>query len=272
MKIAKISRTIVASFVVLLFLIPLFGAIYTSIRTDNAISSGPFNWAFDHSLTHYKNALGAAGYNFSNFFKNSVFISTGTVALTLLLIVPAGYGIVRLGFARRFLLQLSLALRITPAIFFIVPFFELFANLKLIDSIPGMIFADTFVNFTLALLVLSGSIRDLPSEVEEAAEIDGASTLKILRLIVFPLLKPAIAAVGVLTFLFTWSDYLFGVVLTSTSATPVTVGAAYFVTSYGVRWGDISAAIVLSVIPPLFFATLAQKYLVKGLSAGAIKG
>jgi multiple sugar transport system permease protein len=83
---------------------------------------------------------------------------------------------------------------------------------------------------------------------------------------------PGLAAVGVLTFIFSWSDYLFAVVLSSSEATPVTVGAANFVTSYGVRWGDISAAVTLSVLPPLIFATLAQKYLVKGLSSGAIKG
>jgi multiple sugar transport system permease protein len=80
------------------------------------------------------------------------------------------------------------------------------------------------------------------------------------------------AAVGVLTFLFSWSDYLFAVVLTSSEATPVTVGAANFVTSYGVRWGAISAAVCLSVLPPLVFATAAQKFLVKGLSSGAVKG
>ena len=114
--------------------------------------------------------------------------------------------------------------------------------------------------------------KEMPIEIEEAAAVDGASIWMTLRRIVFPLLGPGMAAVGVLTFLFSWSDYLFAVVLTSSEATPVTVGAANFVTSYGVRWGDISAAVCLSVLPPLVFATAAQKFLVKGLSSGAVKG
>jgi multiple sugar transport system permease protein len=136
----------------------------------------------------------------------------------------------------------------------------------------ALILANSFINMTLALLVFSGAINDLPQEIEEAAAVDGASIWVTLKSIVLPLLGSGLAAVAVLTFLFSWSDYLFAVVLTSSEATPVTVGAANFVTSYGVRWGDISAAVCLSVLPPLLFATAAQKYLVKGLSSGAVKG
>jgi multiple sugar transport system permease protein len=148
----------------------------------------------------------------------------------------------------------------------------LFTNLSIVDSVRGLILANTFVNLTLALLIFSSTIKDLPYEIEEAAHVDGAGVFRTLTSIVFPLMGPGLAAVGVLTFIFSWSDYLFAVVLSSSNATPVTVGAANFVTSYGVRWGDISAAVTLSVLPPLIFATLAQKYLVKGLSSGAIKG
>lgn len=256
----------------LILILPLIGAIYTSLRTDNAIVSGPFVWEFDHHFSHYKNAMGAAGYDFENFFKNSILISIGTVILTTLISLPAAYSIVRLGFGGAWLLRIALGLRILPAVFFIIPFYKLFTNLSLVDSIRGLILANTFVNITLALLIFSSAIKDLPYEIEEAAHVDGAGVFRTLRSIVFPLMGPGLAAVGVLTFIFSWSDYLFAVVLSSSEATPVTVGAANFVTSYGVRWGDISAAVTLSVLPPLIFATLAQKYLVKGLSSGAIKG
>lgn len=264
--------TFFASIIVTFFLIPLGGAIYTSLRTDEAIATGPFIWHFDSSLSHYKNALGAAGYDFPSFFKNSVIISLGTVILTILVSFPASYAIVRLGFGGPWILRLALALRITPAIFFVIPFYKLFTAYGLIDHPLGLILADTFINMTLALLVFSGAIKEMPFEIEEAASVDGASIWMTLRKIVLPLMGPGLAAVGVLTFLFSWSDYLFAVVLTSSEATPVTVGAANFVTSYGVRWGDISAAVCLSVLPPLVFATAAQKFLVKGLSSGAVKG
>ena len=264
--------TLIASFWVFIFLIPLLGAFYTSLRTDNAILSGPFVWEFDSTFSHYKNAMGAAGYDFANFFKNSIIISLGTVALTVFISFPASYAIVRLGFGGPWLLRLALALRITPAIFFVIPFYKLFTAYNLIDRPLALILANSFINMTLALLVFSGAINELPLEIEEAAAVDGASIWTTLRRIVLPLLGPGMAAVGVLTFLFSWSDYLFAVVLTSSEATPVTVGAANFVTSYGVRWGDISAAVCLSVLPPLVFATAAQKYLVKGSSSGAVKG
>lgn len=264
--------TFVISIFALIFLLPLIGAIYTSFRTDNAIASGPFVWEFDREFSHYKNAMGAAGYDFASFFRNSILISIGTVILTTLIAMPAAYSIVRLGFGGAWLLRIALSLRILPAVFFIIPFYKLFSNLMLVDSIRGLVLANTFVNLTLALLIFASTIKDLPFEIEEAAHVDGAGILRILRSIVFPLMGPGLAAVGVLTFIFSWSDYLFAVVLSSSEATPVTVGAANFVTSYGVRWGDISAAVTLSVLPPLIFATLAQKYLVKGLSSGAIKG
>lgn len=264
--------TAAVSVIVSIFLIPLTGAFYTSLRTDRAIASGPFVWEFDSNWTHYKNAFGAAGYDFPSFFRNSIVISLGTVLLTVLVSFPASYAIVRLGFGGPWLLRLALALRITPAIFFVIPFYKLFTAYGLIDRPLGLILANSFINITLALLVFAGAIKEMPLEIEEAAAVDGASIWMTLRKIVLPLLGPGLAAVGVLTFLFSWSDYLFAVVLTSSEATPVTVGAANFVTSYGVRWGDISAAVCLSILPPLVFATAAQKYLVKGLSSGAVKG
>ena len=257
---------------VLLFTAPLLGAIYTSLRSDEAIASGPFVWELDSNFLHYQNALGAAGYDFPKFFRNSVIISLGTVTLVVLIALPAAYSIVRLGFGGPWLLRMTITLRVMPAIFFLVPFYQMFSAAKLIDTVWVLILVDSFVNLTLALLILANAIAEIPREIEEAAVVDGADVYKILRLIVFPMLAPALVAVAVLVFLLSWSDYLFAVVLTASDATPVTVGAANFVTSYGVRWGDISAAVVLSVLPPLVFALLAQKYLVKGLSAGAVKG
>lgn len=264
--------TLAASLIAIVFLVPLLGAIYTSFRTDNAILSGPFVWQFDRHLTHYRNALGAAGYDFPSFFRNSVVISLSTVVLTVLVSFPAAYAVVRLGFAGPWFPRLAVSLRITPAIFFIVPFYKLFTAYGMIDRPIALILSDTFLNMTLALLLFCDAIREIPIEIEEAATVDGASIGTIVLRFILPLMGPGLAAVGVLTFLFSWSDYLFAVVLSSSKATPVTVGAANFVTSYGVRWGDISAAVCLSVLPPLVFATAAQRFLVKGLSSGAVKG
>jgi multiple sugar transport system permease protein len=124
--------TVVTSIFAFLLVLPLLGAIYTSLRTDNAIVSGPFVWEFDHGFTHYKNAMGAAGYDFESFFRNSILISIGTVILTTFISLPAAYSIVRLGFGGAWLLRIALGLRILPAVFFIIPFYKLFTNLWLV--------------------------------------------------------------------------------------------------------------------------------------------
>lgn len=263
---------VVALAAAFLFNLPLLGAVYNSLRSDEAIASGPLVWEFDQGFSHFQNALGAAGYDFPSFFRNSIIISLGSVLLVTLLSVPAAYAVVRLGFGGPWVLRIAVALRVIPAIFFLIPFYLMFSRLGLIDSVFVLILVDGFINLTLALLIFANALAEIPLEIEESAAIDGASVYQRLTFIVLPLLRPAMVSVAVLTFLFTWADYIFAVVLTANDATPVTVGAANFVTSYGVRWGDISATVVLSVLPPLVFALFAQRFLVRGLAAGAIKG
>lgn len=258
--------------VALLFNLPLLGALFNSLRTDEAIASGALVWEFDASFSHFQNAMGAAGYDFPKFFRNSILISTGAVILVTLLAVPAAYAVVRLGFGGPWILRVAVTLRVIPAIFFLIPFYLMFSRVGLIDSILVLILVDSFINLTLALLIFANALAEIPLEVEESAAIDGASVYQRLRYIVIPLLSPAMVSVAVLTFLFTWADYIFAVVLTAQNATTVTVGAANFVTSYGIRWGDISATVVLSVLPPLLFALFAQRFLVRGLASGAVKG
>jgi multiple sugar transport system permease protein len=254
------------------FNLPLMGAVYNALRSDDAIASGPLVWELDPGFSHFQNALGAAGYDFPSFFRNSIIISLGSVLLVTLLAVPAAYAVVRLGFGGPWILRIAVALRVIPAIFFLIPFYLMFSRFGLIDSVLVLILVDGFINLTLALLIFANALAEVPIEIEESAAIDGASIYQRLRYIVLPILQPAMVSVAVLTFLFTWADYIFAVVLTANDATPVTVGAANFVTSYGVRWGDISATVVLSVLPPLVFALFAQRFLVRGLAAGAIKG
>ena len=252
--------------------IPLLNAILVSFKPDGEIARDPLSLPVSPTLDHYSNVLYASGYDFPRFFVNSSLIAIGTVALVLFIAVPSTYAIVRLRFGGHWIIDGASGLRLLPAIFFVVPFFILFSTLGLEDSIPGLIFANTFLNLPLGIILLAAGLRDIPLEVEEAAGIDGAGVLRTLVSVVLPMLAPTIVAVSVLVFIFSWDDYLFALVLSTTNATPVTLGAANFITSTGIRWGDISAASFLSTLPPLLFAVFAQRYLVSGLSAGAVKG
>ena len=252
--------------------VPWLYALLVSFKTDGAIGRGALSTHFATTLDHYRNALGAAGYDFPKFFLNSTLIALGAVVFVLVIAVPSTYASIRLGFGGRWIMNVSSGLRLLPAIFFAVPYFLLVSNLHLFDTVAGLIIANTFLNLPLGIILLSAGFRDIPTEIEEAAWVDGASVYRTLFSVVLPILAPSLVAVAVLVFIFSWNDYLFALVLSSSNATPVTLGAANFVTSTGIRWGDISAATVLSTLPPVLFAIFAQRYLVSGLSSGAVKG
>lgn len=265
--------TVAVSVIAILINVPVLTAILTSFKTTGAISDAlalPVggNFTFDH----YQNALYAAGYDFVGFFRNSLIIGISVVALVLLLCIPAAYAIVRLDLGGRWLINAVAGLRLLPAIFFVLPLFLMFENLQLIDTLWAMIIVDTFLNIPIAIVLLTRAISELPLEIEEAAQIDGASTFRTLVSIVTPLLAPTLVAAATITFLFTWNDYLFAVVMTTTNARTIVAGATNFITSFGVLWGDISAVTVLSVALPVIFSIFAQRYLVQGLAAGATKG
>ena len=265
------GTTIAVGLIAVVVNIPWFNALFVSFRSDGDISRGA-TVVGTPTTDHYANALGAAGYDFPRFFLNSAMIAIGAVLLVLIIAVPSTYAAIRLGFGGRFIMNASSGLRLLPAIFFAVPYFLLMSNLGLLDTVFGLILANTFLNLPLGIILLSAGFRDVPIELEEAAKVDGANTYRILGSVLMPILAPTLVAVAVLVFIFSWNDYLFALVLSTSNATPITLGAANFVTSTGIRWGDISATTILSTLPPVLFAVFAQRYLVSGLSAGAVKG
>ena len=123
----------------------------------------------------------------------------------------------------------------------------------------------------MAILIFTGFIQDLPEELEDAARIDGASTFSILRYVIFPLMKPAIATVGILVFIMTWNEFLFGMILSVEKSLPITVGITMFAGAWSIDWGAIAAAISIGIIPSIIFILFARKFLIKGLTMGAVK-
>jgi multiple sugar transport system permease protein len=148
-----------------------------------------------------------------------------------------------------------------------------FAALGLLDTIWALILSHTAAKLPVAIWLLLGFIQDVPKEIEEAAQSDGAGTVRTLVQIVAPLIAPGIGASAVITFLFTWNDLLLALTLTSSKAAQtLPVGLTNFVSQFGIDWGAMSAAGVLMVIPTLVFVWFAQGLLVKGLTTGAVRG
>ena len=161
--------TVAVAVIAVVINVPWLNALLVSFKTEGAIGKGALSTHFAPTTEHYRNALGAAGYDFPKFFLNSTLIALGAVVLVMIIAVPSTYAAVRLGFFGRVIMNTSSVLRLLPAIFFAVPYFLLMSNLRLFDTVQGLVLANTFLNLPLGIILLSAGFRDVPTEIEEAA-------------------------------------------------------------------------------------------------------
>lgn len=258
--------------ILIIFNIGVFTNVLTSFKSSLDISSSPPKWIFRPVLDHYKHVFSKGGYNFSLYLKNSLIIAIVSTLFATLVCIPAAYSIVRYhGFGDK-ILAVTMLLRLMPALALAIPVFLIFNTLKLIDTHISIIFMHTLFIIPTSLLLFIGYIQDLPVEIEEAAEIDGANILQILLGIIIPVLRPGIASTAILGFITSWNEFLFSGILGFKKAVTATVGTSFFITSYQVEWGPMAAAITISSIPTVIFIFIAQKSLIRGMTAGSVKG
>ena len=253
-----------------IFLLPIFFIMLTSVKEYGDIVSGVM-FPSNYTLQNYESVLYAPGFRFIDFMFNSMIISSVSTFLNVLISFPAAYSMSRFKTGGDTLSSYILSLRLLPPIIFVVPMFILYQNVGLLDTHLGLILIYTVFNLPLTVLVLRSFINDIPIEIEEAALIDGCSRTRLIFNIVLPLSLPGIIAVSILTFLASWNEYLFALILTLKKAATVNVAASLFVTAYAIRYGEIAASVVMSMIPPLLFIFIVQRNLVRGLTLGALK-
>ena len=205
---------------------------------------------------------------------NSFQIATISTCILLILSSLAGFAFARLTFpGRTFLLVSLLILRMLPGIVLAVPVFVMAANTKLLDTKLVLIITYVAFNAPFAVWLLSVFFQEVPRELEDAALVDGCTKFKLLRHIYIPLSLPAIATVGILVFLSMWNEFLFGVLLTSTTAAKTApVALASLISARDTRWGIMTAGGVLQTLPSLVVVIFAQRFIIKGLTFGAVKG
>lgn len=258
--------------IIVLFDIGVFTNFLTSFKSSADISAYPPKWIFRPVLDNYLNVLGKGGYDFGRFISNSFIIALVSSFLAVAVTIPAAYSIVRYHGFGDTILSATMLLRLMPALAFAIPVFLIFNRLRMLDTRTSIIFMHTLFITPTSLLLFIGYIQDLPKEIEEAAMIDGASTLQILARILVPVLRPGIASTAILGFITSWNEYLFSGILSFKKAVTATVGTSFFITSYQVEWGNMAAAIMVSSIPTILFIFVAQKSLVSGMTAGSVKG
>jgi multiple sugar transport system permease protein len=203
---------------------------------------------------------------------SSVVITVSTVVATLGLGVPAGYAFARGRFpGRRFLGGWLLFSRMVPPVIFIIPLFMYFHQLRLVNTYQGLILAYMTGLLPFTVWMTASYFEDIPVEIEEAARVDGASRFRAF-LVVLPLALPGVLTVGVLIGIAAWSEYFIPFILAGPGTTPATVGLVNFIGSAVIDWGQMAAASLTLVLPVLVTTIVAQRGLLRGLSAGAVKG
>jgi len=208
------------------------------------------------------------------YFRNSLVIGAATTAICLSIGTLAAYGATRFEFpGKRVFLIGALLSYVFPAIVLFVPIYMIINSLGLIDALAGVVIAHTILTFPFALWMLRSFFIAIPREIDEAAWVDGASYFMTFVAIILPLALPGVFSVGVFVFVLSWNEYLFaGVLITSGSLKTIPVGISEFITSFDVRWGEIMAMGALATMPVIALFLAVQRFFLRGVIAGAIKG
>lgn len=240
-------------------------------------SLGPFLWQLAASLNPPSSyALAFRARPFATYILNSVLVASGATALCVALGAAAAYAFARLRVpGTRAAVGVVLALSLFPATVLVVPLRQLAQNLGLVNSLPALAVIYAALNLPFCIWVLMSFFKEIPLEIEEAAQIDGLSRAQTLVRVILPLSAPALATTGILVFIFCWNEFLIALtLLTRDSARTVPVGIAMLsgVTVYEVPWGQISAAVVATTLPVVAVVLAFQRRIIEGLTAGAVKG
>ena len=219
-----------------------------------------------------RGAYASARPDFPLFFLNSIIISGGAVLLSFLAGVPASFALARYRF--RFKEQLAflfMSFRFAPFIAFLIPLYILFQRTGLYNTYHGLILAYQIITLPFTIWMLRSFFMEIPLEVEEAAKIDGCSWWGVLTHVILPLSLPGIAVTLILGFMFSWNAFNYPLMLAGRQTFPVTVGAIQFISYEQVLWGQMAAASLVAVVPQLILSLFVQKYIVRGLTMGAIR-
>jgi multiple sugar transport system permease protein len=258
--------------VLVMVLFPIGWMFLASIRPVSETLHDPPLWLpHEVTFTAYRNLLSEPKQ--IGYFVNTYIISLSTAFFSISLGALAAYGFSRFHIqGAKYILLALLGLQLLPNVSLILPFFNLAQELRIHNTYFALIIADTSLVLPIAIWLLKGFFDSIPASLEEAAMLDGCNRLQLLWHIVFPLALPGLIGTAVFAFLWTWNEFIFAVVLTiGPDVAPLTVRMSQFFSQYGRDWNDIMALNVIALIPLLVAFVLLQRWVVEGMTAGAVK-
>ena len=253
-----------------LIMLPFVWLVIMSFKTNDDIFAFPPKLLFVPTLDNYT-GLWASSFRYS--FLNSAVVSVTSTLLALLVGVPGGYALSRMAMRQdKALSLLILASRMAPPIAFTIPYFLAYRWLGLLDTKLGLILIYLTFNISLVVWLMRSFFDACPRSLEEAAWVDGASVWQGFTNIMLPICGPGVAATAILCFLYSWNDFFFALILTRNQAMTAPVAVVNFMNYEGWEWGKIAAGGAMVMLPVLIFSVLVRKFLVQGMTTGAIKG
>jgi multiple sugar transport system permease protein len=254
---------------------PFLWALSASLKTRVELYVTPITYIpLQPTLRNYVEAWTSRLTPFSVFFANSLWVSSVTMVATIAISTSAGYALARFRFiGKNTLMLVFLATQMFPAVLLIPPLLSQWYALGLIDTYQALIYSNFSFTVPFTVWMLVGYFESIPRELEESAMIDGSSRFGAMLKIIVPLAAPGIAATAIFAFVSSWSELLFATTFTSsTGMRTLSAGLLYMAGQYEVQWGQLSAGVMISTVPVAILFIFLQKHLIKGLTAGAMKG
>jgi multiple sugar transport system permease protein len=254
--------------VLFIFLAPFLWMLLSSFKTQVDITNTRNIFNFTPTLENYENVF--QQYEFLRYLLNSFAVAALSTLFSLILGLPAAYAIAR--FRLQWLGVILLTARIVPGITFLIPWFIIFSRLGLIGTLVPLILSHMLVGLPFIAWIMISFYEELPIELEEAAKIDGATPIGAFLRVALPLSMPGVITSGIVAFIFSWNNFMFSLVLADDRTRTLPIAIFNFLTYASVDWGGLMAAAVVITLPVLIITLFVQRYIIRGLTAGATKG
>lgn len=252
----------------LFFLFPIIWMVMASFKTQVDNLATPPVLFFEPTLENYRETF--IRNPFPRYTWNSFVVAAGSTVIGVLVGAPAAFSIAR--YKQRGLAIVILTARIMPAISYLLPWYILLLRVKMVGTYESLIATHLTVGLPIITWMLIGAFEDLPDELEDSTLVDGGSILTVFLRVALPLTAPTIAAASIIAFIFSWNNFLFSIILAGAATRPLPVAVFNFVSYLNINVGGLAAAATVITGIPMLLALLAQRYIVSGLTMGAVKG